>query len=115
MLWVFGSPAYFSAKDGKVNPRVKNFVFLTVKRNMKDYKLWDPENKKIVLSKYVTYDETSLLMSTVSQQVERTKIKDVSQRVEIDATLPSPVGSVSVRISLDMTPSENHVASFDAE
>ena len=52
---------------------------------MKEYKLWDPENKKIVLSKYVTFDETSLL-STVSQQVERTKTKDVLQRVEVDAT-----------------------------
>jgi len=31
--------------------------------------------------------------------------------VEIDATLPPPVGSVLVRTS----PDENHVASFDAE
>jgi len=27
LLWVFGSPAYFSAKDGNVNPRAKKFVF----------------------------------------------------------------------------------------
>ena len=45
---------------------------------MKAYRLWDPENKKIVLSQHVTFDETSLLKSTVSQQVERTKTKDVS-------------------------------------
>jgi len=45
---------------------------------MKGYKLSDPENNKIVLSKYVTFDETSLLKSTISQQVERKKIKDVS-------------------------------------
>ena len=37
---------------------------------MKGYKLWEPENKKIMLSKHVTFDETSLLTSTVSQQVE---------------------------------------------
>jgi len=35
LLQVFGSPAYFSAKDGKKNPRTKKFVFLGVKRNMK--------------------------------------------------------------------------------
>ena len=46
-----------------------------------------------MLSEYVTFDETSLLKSTVSQQVERTKTKDVSQRVEVDAT-PPPVGLV---------------------
>ena len=66
---------------------------------MKGYKLWDPENKKIVLSRYVTFDEASLMKSTVSQQVERMKTKDVLQPVHVDATPPSPVVSVSVGIS----------------
>ena len=35
--------------------------------------------------------------------------------MEIDATPPSPVGSVSVRTSPDVTSGEDHVASFDAE
>ena len=42
------------------------------------------------------------------------KTKDVSQRVEVDATPPPPVGSVSVRTSPDVTPGGYHVASFDA-
>ena len=41
-------------------------MFLGVKRNMKGYMLWDPENKKIVLSEHITFDETSLLKSPVS-------------------------------------------------
>jgi len=69
-------------------------VFLGVKKNMKVYKLWNPKNKKIVLSKHITFDETSLLKSTISQQVERSKIKDVSQWVEVDTTLRFLVGSV---------------------
>ena len=79
-----GSLAYFSAKDGNVNLQLKKFVFLGLKRNMKGYKLWNSKSKKIVLSKHVTFDETSLLKSTISQQVERLKTKDVSQRVEVD-------------------------------
>ena len=67
------------------------------------------------MSKNVTFDETSLLKSNISQQVERLKIKDVSQRVEVDATSPPPVGSTSVRTSPDVTPSGDHIASFDAE
>ena len=43
------------------------------------------------------------------------KTKDISQRVEVDATPPSPVGSISVRTSLDMTPGRDHVDSFNAE
>ena len=54
LLREFESPAYFRAKDGMVNPRAKKFVFLGVKRNMKGYRLWDPENKKIVMSQHVT-------------------------------------------------------------
>ena len=65
---------------------------------MKGYRLWDPENKKIIMSQHVIFDETSVLKSTVSQQVERTKTKEVSQRVEIDATPPPPVGSVSMEL-----------------
>ena len=38
LLREFGSPAYFSAKDGKLNPRAKKFVFWGVKRNMKGYR-----------------------------------------------------------------------------
>ena len=83
--------------------------------NLKGYKLWDPENKRIVLSKHVTFDETSLLKSTVSQQVERLNTKDVSQRVEVDATPPSPVGSVSVRTSPDVTPGADHVVRVSTE
>ena len=72
-------------------------MFLGVKRNLKGYKVWDSENKKIVLRRYVIFDEASLIKSTVSQK-RREKTNDVSRRVEIDATPPSPVGSVSVRI-----------------
>ena len=82
---------------------------------MKGYRLWDLKNKKIVLSRYVTFDKTSVMKSTISQQVERTKTKEASQRVEVDATPPSPVGSVSVRTSPNVTPSGDHVASFGVE
>ena len=58
--------------------------------------------------------------------MERTETKEVSQRVEVDATPPSPVGSASEKppspvgsasekSSLDMTPGGDHVARVDAE
>jgi len=77
--------------------------------------LWDPENRKIVVSQHVTFDESSVLKFTVSQQVERTKTKKVSQQVEVDATPPSLVGSVSVRTLLNVTPGGDYVVSFDTE
>jgi len=68
-----------------------------------------------MLSKHVTFDETSLLKSTISQQVKRLKIKDVSQWLEADATPLSPDDSVSIEISSDVTPSGDQIASLDAE
>jgi len=68
-----------------------------------------------VLSQHFTFDETSLLKSTVSQQVERMKTKDVSQRVEVDGTLSSPTGLVSVRMSMNVTPGGDYVAIFYAK
>ena len=35
--------------------------------------------------------------------------------MDVDATLSPPVGSVSVRTSPNVTPSGDHIASFDAE
>jgi len=68
-----------------------------------------------VLSHHVTFNKTSVLKSTVSHLVERTKTKKVSQRVEVDATPPPPVGSVSVRTSPDVIMDGDHADSFDAE
>ena len=113
LLREFESPTYFSAKNGKLNPRAKRFVYLGVKGN--SYRLWDPEDKKIVMSRHVTFGETSMLKSTVSQQVEKTKIKGGSQRVEVDATPSSPVGSASEDTSSDVTPGGDYDTKVDAE
>ena len=68
-----------------------------------------------MLSKHVTFNETLLLKSTISQQVERLKAKDVSQWVEVDATPPSRVGSVSIGISPDVTSGGDNVVIMDIE
>ena len=74
-----------------------------------------PRNKKIVLSRHVMFDEISVLKSTVSQQVERMETKEVTQQVEVDATPPSPVGSVSVKTPLDVTLGGDYIARVDTE
>ena len=90
-------------------------MFLGVKRNLKDYKLWDSENKKIVLSRYVKFYEALLLKFFISQQAERMKTKDISQWVEIDATPPFFGCSILVGISLVVTSVRDYVVVLDAE
>jgi len=57
--------------DSKAN----KLVFLGYKKDLKDYKVWDLENKKVVSSRHVTLDEASIVKPTVSQQVEMMKTK----------------------------------------
>ena len=44
VLREFGNPTYFSAKNGKVNPREKRFVYLGVKRN--SYRCGTPKTRR---------------------------------------------------------------------
>jgi len=64
-------------------------VFVGFKRGIKGYKIWDPKDRKFVLSRDVTFDKASMLKPTISQQVEIEKTKRVLQQVKSDATSPS--------------------------
>ena len=75
----------------------------------------DPKDKKIVLSRDVTFDEASMIKPTSSQQVESGQAKEVSQRVESDATPHTLDSSVSFEFSPEVTQGENHVANEDTE
>ena len=44
----------------------KKICVFGVSKKYERYRLWDPENKKIVLSQHVTFDETLVLKSTLS-------------------------------------------------
>jgi len=79
LLRVFECPAYYHIKEDKLDPRAKKRVFVGFKRGIKGYKIWDPKDKKFILSRDVTFDETSILKPTISQQVEIEKTKGVSQ------------------------------------
>jgi len=65
MLKVFGCPSYYHVNDGKLEHRARKAVFLGFKRGEKECKLWDFEDKKIVLSRDVTFDEASMMKASM--------------------------------------------------
>ena len=115
LLKVFGCPAYYHVKDDKLDPRAKKGVFVGFKRGIKGFKIWDPTDKKFLLSRDVTFDEASMMKPKVSQQVETSKTKDVSQQVENDANLPSLESSASVRIIPRVTQGNDQADKVDAD
>jgi len=126
-LRIFGCPAYYHLKEGKLDPRAKKGVSVGFKRGVKGYKIWDPKDKKFILSKDVTFDEASMLKPTISQKVdiEKTKgisqqaeiekTKGISQQVESDATSPSLERLVSLEIIPMVTQDSDHVADQDTD
>jgi len=81
-LRVFGCLTYYHAEKDKLGPRARKGVFVGFKKGLKGYKFWDPKDKKFILSRGVTCDETSILKPTDSQHVESEKTNTISQQVE---------------------------------
>jgi len=82
MLRRFGCSLYYHVSDGKLEPRARKAMFLGFKRGVKGYKLWDSKDQKIVLSRDATFDESSMVKTSISQPVESGQTKRISQRVK---------------------------------
>ena len=105
-LHVFGSIAYYHVKESKLDSRAKKAIFLGFSSGVKGYRLWCPSSRKIVSSRDVTFDESSMLkksenqttVNSTPQQVERTQ-----QQVELETTTLNPVRSVETDNDTPMT------------
>ena len=60
-LHVFGSTAYYHVKESKLDPRAKKALFMGVTSGVKGYRLWCLSLKKIISSRDVTFDESTML------------------------------------------------------
>ncbi|KAG8499425.1 hypothetical protein CXB51_005933 [Gossypium anomalum] len=89
-LKIFGCPAYTNVDNGKLEPRSIKCIFLGYKAGVKGYKLWCPENRKVVISRDV-FDETAMLpnlslkdSSNKENQKTRREIKPPKKYAEAD-------------------------------
>ncbi|KAH9717295.1 hypothetical protein KPL71_021764 [Citrus sinensis] len=79
-LRIFGCPAYYHVKDGKLDPRARKAIFAGFKGGVKGFKLWDLEDKKFVCSRDVTFNEASMMK--VNSTLENDSTMEVTPRVE---------------------------------
>ena len=79
LLRIFGCPAFYHVKKDKLDPKKKKGVFVGFKKDIKGYKIWDPKDKKFILSRDVSFDKTSMVKLTNSQQVESEKTIKITQ------------------------------------
>ena len=78
-LRVFDCPAYYHVKEEKLHLKARKGVFVELKKGVKGYKIWDPKDRKIILSRDVTFDDALMMKPTDSQQVERKTTDRISQ------------------------------------
>ncbi|KAG8500107.1 hypothetical protein CXB51_003710 [Gossypium anomalum] len=81
-LNVFGSTAYYHVKESKLDPRAKKVLFLGITDGVKGYRLWCPDIRKIVFSRDVTFDESTMLKYKDSQKDDKTS--NTLQQVELE-------------------------------
>ena len=58
---IFGCPTYAHVNNGKLESRPMKCIFLGYKSGVKGYKLWCSKTKKLVISRDVIFDETSMI------------------------------------------------------
>lgn len=60
-LHIFECPAYYHAKEIKLDSRAKKVNFLGFSTGVKGYRLWCIEFKKVIISRDATFNESKIL------------------------------------------------------
>ncbi|KAG8498762.1 hypothetical protein CXB51_005210 [Gossypium anomalum] len=86
-LTIFGCPAYAHVDNGKLEPRSIKCVFLGYKVVVKGYKLWCPENRKVVISRDVVFYETTMLPNlSLKDSSNKENQKQVEYQINTEST-----------------------------
>jgi len=65
-LRVFGCTTYARVDNGKLEPRAAKCIFLGYQPSVKCYKLWNPQTRKVVLSRNVIFNESAMFYDNLS-------------------------------------------------
>ena len=69
-------------------PRAKKALFMEITSGVKEYRLWCLETRKIIFSKDVTFDESSLTNKVSLEEAK--KIDGTSKQVEFEGKINFP-------------------------
>ncbi|GJV12795.1 retrovirus-related pol polyprotein from transposon TNT 1-94 [Tanacetum coccineum] len=84
-LHVFGSVAYYHAKESKLDPRAKKALSMGINSEIKGYRLWCPETKKTIFSRDVIFNESAMLKKVNVEQLDGTPKKVEFERIIVPA------------------------------
>jgi len=85
-LRIFGCDSYAlipKNQHSKLDPKLKCYVFVRYDYAVKGYRLWDPTSRKIVISRDVKFDESSLLKSNV--EIIEQEYASPNQQIQLES------------------------------
>ncbi|KAG8482499.1 hypothetical protein CXB51_024054 [Gossypium anomalum] len=98
-LKIFGCPAYAHVDNGKLEPRSIKCIFLGYKAGVKGYKLWCPENRKVVISRDVVFDETAMIPNLyLKDSSNKENQKQVEHQINTEST-PQAITKIENRVA----------------
>uniref|UniRef100_A0ACD5YJF3 Uncharacterized protein n=1 Tax=Avena sativa TaxID=4498 RepID=A0ACD5YJF3_AVESA len=83
-LRVFGCTAYAHVDNGKLEPRAVKCIFLGYGSGVKAYKLWNPETKRILLSRNVVFNESVMYHDSLPSDPSPVAIGEEGVRVQVE-------------------------------
>ena len=86
-LKIFGCLTYAHVDNGKLEHRSMKCIFLGYKYGVKGYKLWCPETKKLVISRDVIFDETSMIQVLAPKDSSVETVQRVNKQMEFHTCL----------------------------
>jgi transposase InsO family protein len=84
-LRVFGCTAYYHVNEGKLEPRAKKGIFVGYGEGVKGYRIWSPSENRVILSKSVIFDESSMFNPMV-KSITVAENGAVDEQVEVQVT-----------------------------
>ncbi|KAG8489761.1 hypothetical protein CXB51_017983 [Gossypium anomalum] len=98
-LKIFRCPAYVHVDNGKLEPRSIKCVFLGYRASVKGYKLWCPENRKVVISRDVVFDKTAMLPNlSLKDSSNKENQKQAEHQINTEST-PQAITKIDNRVA----------------
>ncbi|KAG8484081.1 hypothetical protein CXB51_022999 [Gossypium anomalum] len=98
-LKIFGCPTYAHVDNEKLEPRSIKCVFLGYKAGVKGYKLWCPENRKVVIIRDIVFDETTMIPNlSLKDSSNKENQKQVKHQINTEST-PQAITKIENRVA----------------
>ena len=88
VLYMYLAIAYYHVRESKLDPRAKKALFMGITSGVKGYCLWCPETRKVIFSRDVTFDESTLTNKVTVEEVKQ--IDGASKQVEFEGKIIFP-------------------------